>query len=280
MSMDPDERFICDYQAEVCDYVRQEAERCAGNDDVARTSSLLYQRIGQGYRSARTLREFARHDWSVDGVIILRTLYDATMQLLWLLAVPDERADRAKLYLDFLEIEKHQMLHRVDSSGTDMGTAMAESPRRPEGEEQRQKKLREVGATYLTKRGRRRFDDQGEPYLTEPTAEYRKHWYRPSNLGKLAAELDYDSECGMFQEDLSASVHASPWSLINGPAIKPEFVLTWAMALGLRAAGAIADAYRIPLDEDQQDVIATAKRNMYDKPKPPSEEAARETEVT
>ncbi len=35
MSMDPDERFICDYQAEVCDYVRQEAESCAGNDVVA-----------------------------------------------------------------------------------------------------------------------------------------------------------------------------------------------------------------------------------------------------
>lgn len=156
MSMDREKRIICDYQAEVCDYVRQEAESCAGNDVVARISSLLYQRIGQGYRSARTLREFAHHDWSVDGEIILRTLYDATLQLLWLLAVPDERAFRAKLYLDFLEIEKHQMLHQVDSSGTDLGAAIAKSPRRPAGEKQRQERLRTVGEPYLDKRGRKR----------------------------------------------------------------------------------------------------------------------------
>lgn len=280
MSMDADEKFICDCQAEVCDYVRREAGRCAGDGGVAGAWALLNERIGEGYLSARMLREFARHDWAVDGVIILRTLYDATMQLLWLLADPDDRPNRAKMYHDFLEIETHRMFHRVVSSGTEMGAAIAKSPRLPAGEKQRQERLRTVGETYLSNKGRKLFNERGDSYLTEPTAEYRKHWYPFSNLAKLAAKLRYDSEYRLFQQDLSASVHASPWSLINGPTIKPEFVLTWALTLGLRAAGAVAETYSIPLNKDQAEMIDHAKRNMYDKPEPPSNEASGENEVT
>ena len=101
MSMDREERIICDYQAEVCDYVRQEAVSCAGND-----------------------------------------------------------------------VEP-----------------------------------------YLDKRGCKRFDEQGDSYLTEPTAKYRKHWYPFSNLAELAAKVRYDGEYRLFQQGLSASVHASPRAL-------------------------------------------------------------------
>ncbi len=133
---------------------------------------------------------------------------------------------------------------------------------------------------YLTKRGRRQFDEQGESYLTEPTANYRANWYPFNGLDKLATELRYDSEYRMFQKDLSASVHASPWSLINDPAIKPEFVLTWAMTLALRAAGTMVNTYDILLNKEQAEVIDGARRNMYHKPEPPSDEASGETEVT
>ena len=114
MPIDTDEQFICEHEAELCEYVRREAERRAVGDDVAKASWLLYQRIGHASQSLYVLRDHAPHDWSVDGVSILRTIYDATLQLLWLLHDPKRRAERAKLYLDFLEVEKHQMLHRFD----------------------------------------------------------------------------------------------------------------------------------------------------------------------
>lgn len=279
MPLEDDERIISDYEATLCEFVHKEFCRCAGDDELRRAIGLLYTRIGEGYLSARTLREFASHRWVVDGVVILRTLMDATMQLLWMLAEPNDRLSNAKLYLGFTEIEHHKVLKSVLSSGTDMGEALANSPNLPEGEKYRHERLIAVGVDYLTKEGKELYRQRGDSYLIDPNASYRANWYPFSGLDVLTAKVGYFSEYKLLQKDWSKSVHASAAALLHRPTIKPEFVLTLAMTFALRAAGAIVETYSISLTEDQSEVIDHAKRNVGDKPEPPSEDDSGESEA-
>lgn len=137
-----------------------------------------------------------------------------------------------------------------------------------EGEKYRHKRLIAVGADFLTKEGKELHRQRGESYLIDPNASYRPNCYPFSGLDILTAKVGYFGEYKLLHRDFSKSVHASAGALKKRPTIKPEFVLTFAMTYGLRAAGAIAETYGISLNKDQTDVIEFAKSNLGDKLEP------------
>ena len=123
--MDEADQFVYEKQAQVCDHVLAEVEKRSTENIVAESSHRLYRRISDGVRSLHVLSQHAEHDWAVDGVCILRTMYDAMLQLLWLLHNPPDRERRAEIYIGYFYIEKLRMLASqpriADQVGLDRG---------------------------------------------------------------------------------------------------------------------------------------------------------------
>ena len=205
-------------------------------------------------------------DWAVDGVIILRTIHDVMLQLLWLLHDPAQREHQATLYSDYFYVEKLLMLAAIGESKTD--AAVLWDKHRPEVNPVLRRELTEYGPPFL--KGRRQ-QQRSKSCLYDPKA-YRNHWYA-GTLRDLAKTVGYAGE-HILQKEGSAAVHSSLWARLRGPAIKPEFHLFIGARFCQRAAGAVAQALGIHLTDDQVYETERAKANIYNKPKPPQPEAA------
>jgi hypothetical protein len=271
MALDSDEELIWKAEVRICDGIRSRISALQPSSMIAKASWPLFLRIAQASQSIHVLRKDAPHDWTRDGINILRSIYDALLQLLYMLHHANLREERSALYLDFLWVEKHRLRNRIDENPTDIGKRLASSPNRSQGEKDIDEKLRQIGLRYLTKKGQLEYERQGPQYLTKAKCSYRDCWYPESHSGRrglagLASEVGYLSEYELFQRDSSASIHASPLSLSFAPTIKAEYTLRWAMEFALRSAGSVAEAFGIPLDEFDREVIELARRNKYDQP--------------
>lgn len=91
---------------------------------------LLLGRIVGAGNSLRVLREHSPHDFVFDGAMILRGIYDAMLQALFILIDASRREDRARQYLDYRWVEKQNAIHLFDRSPTYVGRRVSESPRR------------------------------------------------------------------------------------------------------------------------------------------------------
>ena len=69
-----------------------------------------------------------RMDFSVGTASILRTNYDVMLQGLYIMIDPKQRTQRAKLYLDFMHIERQQRIDLVDRNDTDVARHISNSP--------------------------------------------------------------------------------------------------------------------------------------------------------
>lgn len=261
--MEPNEQTIYEGTVRITEFVRSQVPQHGLEEAIAKASSLLSQRIVGALGSIYALRLSAGHSWSLDGMVILRSSYDATLQLVFMLHDPEKRSERAELYLDFLWIERHNLRHRIDSSNTEVAEYVASSSMRASGEEELDERLRAVGKQYLTKKGRQDLTEEDQRYLTSPKAKYRSHWY-PGGLRDLARAVGYGSEYELFHKDASASVHASPMPLRFGPTIRARNMILWASALGLRASEAVADTYGVALSDDHREFFRSGRRNFYD----------------
>lgn len=263
--MEPSEQTIYEEAVTLNEFVLAQVRQHVHEDSVAKASSLLCKRIVDALGSIYVLRSNAGPSWNLDGVVILRSTYDATLQLLFMLHDPEKRAERAELYLDFLYIERHNLRKQIDCSDTAVARDVASSSLRASGEVELDAGLREVGKRYLTKEGSKIFKEEGQDYLTSPNAKYRPSWY-PGTLGDLARQVGYGSEYDLFQKQASASVHASPMPLMVGSMIRSRRMIVWATFLTLRASGAVAAALDIRLNDGDRERVQGACCNVYNLP--------------
>ena len=270
--MEAEDQFIYEEQIRVCEHVLREVEKQSTENIVAESSLRLYERILNSVMTLHVLSEHVRHEWAVDGVVILRTIHDAMLQLLWLLHDPARREHRAAMYLDYFHVEKLRMLWAIDHSGTDVA-APADSENRSKIIAALRQDLTSFGPQFLSKEGHRQHRKRGHSYLCDPKANYRPSWY-PGNLSDLAEEVGHPGEHAIFQRDASAAVHSSLWALHRGPNLKPEFHLYIGTRFCLRSAGAVAEALGVHLSDDQVEKTEHARANIFDKPKAPQPEAA------
>ena len=121
--MEAEDQFIYEEQIRVCEHVLREVEKQSAENIVAESSLRLYERILNSVMTLHVLSEHARHEWAVDGVVILRTIHDAMLQLLWLLHDPGQRGQRAEMYPDYFHVDKLRMLAAIGDSGKWIGTS-------------------------------------------------------------------------------------------------------------------------------------------------------------
>jgi hypothetical protein len=191
-------------------------------DIVAQAITRLQGRTLQSTTTLWLLCCQARHPWDADGALILRAIYDASLQSLYILNKPRLRKQRARQYLDFAWIEKDWMRKWGDKYSNPLAKKFRESPMRSVGEPALDKNLRRIRRQYLTKEGK----------------EWRQTWYKGS-LRDLAKELCLEEEYDLLQKQLSGAVHSSPHTLIHGPVISGTHYITWAWQFAFRVLACV-----------------------------------------
>jgi hypothetical protein len=218
---------------------------------VTRATELLLTRIVAGGNSLAVLRQSNAHPYTFDEAMIVRGIYDAMLQALYILDDVATWDERAQLYLDWYWIEKKDEIERYDNSSTFLAQRMSKSPRRPAAEPFFEKKYQETFHKYATKKGNKA----------------RQHWYCGS-LRDLAKALtpSLESEYELLQAYLSGPTHSSVYALSEPPVFDKEMLADFAWRFSYRVLGRFAHYKGITLTEDEQGMIALATGNIFNLP--------------
>ncbi len=209
---------------------------------------MIASRIVTSGDSLAVLQNNSPHDYAFDAASILRNIYDVMLQGLYIMVDPAKREERAKLYLDFMHVERKRQIELMDASDADLAKHFTNSLKRVDAKPIIEKQYNEVRAKYTSKKGK-----------------VRKKWY-PGHLSDLAQAVGFEPEYELMQMFLSSVVHSSSLTLEEGP-IVCDFLLNechWKFAF--RILGAYAEYKGIALN-DKQYFIDSARRNIFDLPK-------------
>ena len=175
--------------------------------------------------------------------MILRSMYDTCLQLMYLAKDPTIMASKAEDVEDFYLLE----------------------------EEKRLKDLMDTTAPYLEPlkndpqilKKEKWLDDQisRAKDKADKDKNFKRSWYR-KNLRWLASEVGLENEYLMVIKELHVHVHASPWSLAHPPKLGPYVLLYFVSNLVARSLKATADCLQVKfgrqiqkkLEEDSEDI--------------------------
>jgi hypothetical protein len=117
--------------------------------DVVTAISALAGRIVQGGNTLGCLfRNATDFDWSWDGATILRTIYDAMLQSLYIFHDDKQQDHLARRFLDFRIIEQVKGIRLSDKGNTDMCRQLARSSKRAAAEPAIMEEFRRVCNLY------------------------------------------------------------------------------------------------------------------------------------
>jgi hypothetical protein len=242
-------QMSADYATEI---IRAIQEHVRTASPTARALELLKNRILAAMNSLWVLRKHAPHAFGFDGMMVLRGIYDAHLQALYILSDPKTSDERATLYLDYQWVEIHRLKGMMDSNDTDLARTLRESPKRVAAEPLQIAEFRRVRANYLNEDGK-----------------LLRQWYR-GDLRTLAKApgVDLESEYEIMQRHLSGAVHSSPLSLVTGPVLHGETFLEMGWHMVFRVLGRIAYVHGAVLGPQLAWVVEDSRRNLFDGPTP------------
>jgi hypothetical protein len=221
---------------------------------VTRAVELLLTRIVASGNSLAVLRQSNVHPYTFDEAMIVRGIYDAMSQALYILDDATTSDERAQLYLDWYWIEKKDEIARYDNNSTFLAQRMSKSPKRPAAEPLFEQRYRDAFPKYATKKG----------------DKTRQHWYCGS-LRELAKAVtpSLESEYELLQAYLSGPTHSSVYALCEPPVFDKELLADFAWRFSYRVLGKFARYTGIALTEDEQGMIALATENIFNLPGDP-----------
>jgi hypothetical protein len=194
------------YEHEVVPVIRQCTVKII--TDIHANTSLrlagplrLLVRNANTWRSIRLLlhaaaSEVEQEGIALDGGALLRCMYDAFLQFMFMTQQESELEFRSRLYIEFEHIERYRSIERLrDSSGV-VAKKLFNSPNRPEGEARAKAAYNAVRANYPNK----------------------LNWYgKFGSLRKLAVIAGYTEEFDIIMDSLHGCAHAGPMASVFGP---------------------------------------------------------------
>jgi hypothetical protein len=158
---------------------------CLRSSQLALFAFLL--RIFNSWRSVGKLLDCCENETEFttianDGAAIIRCMYDALIQAMYIADDPSVADERGQLYLDFEHIEQHKLTQEVVRQMSGLARYLAMSPLRSEGERRNQEEFDRVKDRYLVSR-------RGK----DGSAEVRNHWY-VGDLRELARGVGKEEE--------------------------------------------------------------------------------------
>lgn len=183
------------------------------------------------------------HAYTNDALTLLRTMYDVSLQAMWLTNDLSNTATLAEDYLAFAEIERHTLLEKLASSETEFAKQIMKSPRRSAAEADIENAFRKAAARFQGKK-----------------AGFPANWYR-CNLRQIAQNLNLVEEYDFMVAQFSKAVHATPSNMRDGPGMPQKDVISRAWEFLLRVMDANARHHRLELSPELKEVFEYARIN-------------------
>jgi len=243
-----DDERILEFQANTANGIARKLNGSRRNTAVTRATKLLLGRIVGAGNSLRVLHKHAPHNFDFDGAMILRGIYDAMLQALFILHDPTKRNERAQDYLDFYWVEKKKAIELFDAKRTHLSRRISQSARRPKAEPAIEQEIQRV-----------------RPKYENSTGKLRGHWYKGS-LRDVAAAVGLEAEYEILQKQLSGAVHASAYTLKDGPYYRGFLLMALAWRLSFRVLGSFAEYSEIQLDEPERELVGMSSTSIFDLP--------------
>jgi hypothetical protein len=174
----------------------QRINEAGQQDDAVEAVQSLMSRIVQSGNSLGCLYRSAEHDWRWDGAAILRIIYDAMIQGLYILH--SDSNYRARRFLDFQWIENWKGIQVIDAGGSDMAKKLAASPKR--------------AATEPALKAE--FDRVCQLYNINSAKRLPNEWYSKDEPLRVQVDVvGYKSEYDFIYPQLCGAVHSSYFAI-------------------------------------------------------------------
>jgi len=246
MMAQPSDGEILNMQRDVMNAIIGKLNAVRKDGPTTEAVELLLKRLMGSVNSLAVLRNDSPHDFRFDGAHILRGVYDAALQAMYILCDAEKRDERAKLYLDFYWIEKKRLMDRYLKESTTLSNHIAGSTRRKGGEAAITAKFDEVKANYLTHAG-----------------DVQPNWYK-GNLSCLAKEVGLHTEYEILNKQLSGVVHSSALTLKGEVPYNGFLLVDLACRMAFRVLGLFCEYKGIVLEGNEADMVREAKKNLLD----------------
>jgi hypothetical protein len=226
-------------------------------DQVARALVFLLVRVGNSWRSLRTLATHTGdiEGFAVDAGAILRAMFDAYLQADYIVSNCDEASARASDYFEFEHVERYKHMTKWLNHNNALVNTVKTSPRRAEGE-------RNVRQQYDRVKDRFYVDRVLKDGTVKRGPKTRSQWF-PGDLRKIADQLGKADEYDILLASLHGCVHSSAYALANGPAIPPEHVVSWGATISARVAYLNLKHNKISLDDSSDRILGSLNRPYF-----------------
>ena len=128
MTSDLSDNDILEYQRAVANRITVKLNAVQIPCSVAIAMEMIARRIVASGNSLAVLRNNAVPDYGFDAASILRSIYDAMLQGLYIMADPNRRDERAQLFLDFRDVERKRRIDLMDASRTALAKRVRIAP--------------------------------------------------------------------------------------------------------------------------------------------------------
>ncbi|WP_428304573.1 DUF5677 domain-containing protein [Lacipirellula sp.] len=235
------------FQAKLGNSVIHKLKQTQAVGDVGTAIDAMYSRIVQSGSTLLMLHSDAKeHDWSFDGNSILRTIYDVSLQALYIFHDPNESETLSRRYIDFSAVERKRFTLLFDKQANDFSRRMSRSAKRPAVEAAIDAEYQRVMRKY------------GYDKLKEPP----KNWYKGS-LRDLAAKVGYEDEYELLQKQLSGVVHSTYDGVRGMPRYEDAHLVSLYWTFAFRVLDKIAQYIGIQLDDTERLMLHRAKKNIF-----------------
>lgn len=186
----------------------------------------------------------------LDCGAIVRCMYDAYLQAVYVWQNPDSRDERGTLYLQYRFIERYKMVTDGLSLGDALSRHLAGSPRRAQSEKAMLQDYDRVKDRYPKPKGR----------------GVRNHWYPHEDLRKLAKDIGKESEYVWMVKTLNGAVHTGPWAMTEGPILPGARTLSIAEGVLAHTAKMLMENEELVLDGPSQALLDAYKSDFVSVP--------------
>jgi hypothetical protein len=213
---------------------------------VTEATELLMRRIVAAGNSLSVLRRHAHQDVVFDGAMVLRGIYDAMLQALFILNDSARWDERSQLFLDSFWVDHKRQTLLLDKNPTFLARQITSSPKRAAAEPAYDLEFNRVQAKFLDRKGK-----------------LRENWY-VGNLRDLATEVNLEAEYELLQKWLSGFVHSSAFALRSPPSFDGFLLSNWAWQFSFRVLGKFAEYAGVQLSEEESGLIRISTQNIFD----------------
>jgi hypothetical protein len=180
---------------------------------------------------------------ALDCGAIIRCMYDALLQGLFIVQDPMRMEERGKLYLEYSHVERYRQSTSLVDQPNSLSQTLSQSKLRAAGEACILAKYKRVESAYR---------DEGKK-------RPRNHWYA-GNLYQLAEMTGRKDEYQWLINRFHGCVHSGPYAVFNGPGLPGRMTPYIAMSTAAQSAKLFTEHGEVALSSESTELLNNCAR--------------------